>query len=103
MEELTNHLAHLIAFQLNENAILRVGNLHTLKVIVDGSYILLNLNTFGTRNSTLCPFRNERGISCEVGIGYESKSTLEYLGLWEFLNIPDFKGVEFDPFLREAG
>ena len=32
-----------------------------------------------------------------------SKNTLEYLGLWEMLNNPDFKGVEFDPLLREAG
>ena len=32
-----------------------------------------------------------------------SKNTLEYLGLWEMLNNPDFKGVEFDPFLKEAG
>lgn len=32
-----------------------------------------------------------------------SKNTLEYLGLWEQLNNPNFKGVEFDPLLREAG
>ena len=32
-----------------------------------------------------------------------SKNTLEYLGLWEMLNNPDFKGVEFDPLLKEAG
>ena len=32
-----------------------------------------------------------------------SKNTLEYLGLWEMLNNPEFKGVEFDPLLREAG
>ena len=32
-----------------------------------------------------------------------SKNTLEYLGLWEKLNNPNFKGVEFDPLLREAG
>lgn len=31
------------------------------------------------------------------------KNTLEYLGLWEQLNNPDFKGVEFDPLLRDAG
>ncbi|TAH02450.1 MAG: KilA-N domain-containing protein [Sphingobacteriales bacterium] len=31
------------------------------------------------------------------------KNTLEYLGLWEKLNNPIFKGVEFDPLLREAG
>ena len=31
------------------------------------------------------------------------KNTLEYLGLWEQLNNPGFKGVDFDPLLREAG
>jgi hypothetical protein len=32
-----------------------------------------------------------------------TKNTLEYLGLWEKLNNPNFKGVEFDPLLVEAG
>ncbi len=31
------------------------------------------------------------------------KNTLEYLGLWELLNNPYFKGGEFDLLLREAG
>lgn len=31
------------------------------------------------------------------------KNTLEYLGLWEKLNNPAFKGVEFDPLLKDAG
>ena len=31
------------------------------------------------------------------------KNTLEYLGIWEKLNNPLFKGVEFDPLLNEAG
>lgn len=31
------------------------------------------------------------------------KNTLEYLGLWEQLNNPKFKGVEFDPLLNQAG
>jgi hypothetical protein len=32
-----------------------------------------------------------------------SRSTIEFLGLWEQLNNPDFKGVEFDSFLHESG
>lgn len=32
-----------------------------------------------------------------------NKSTLEFLGLWEKLNNPDFKGVEFDSVMSEAG
>jgi hypothetical protein len=31
------------------------------------------------------------------------KNTIEYLGLWEQLNNPAFKGVEFDPLFNEAG
>ncbi len=32
-----------------------------------------------------------------------NKNTIEFLGIWESLNNPGFKGVEFDTFLREAG
>ena len=32
-----------------------------------------------------------------------SKDTIEFLGLWEKLHNPDFKGVEFDAFRKEAG
>jgi len=32
-----------------------------------------------------------------------SKTTIEFLGLWEQLNNPNFKGVEFDSFMYEAG
>lgn len=32
-----------------------------------------------------------------------AKSTIEFLGIWEQIHNPDFKGVEFDPFVREAG
>jgi hypothetical protein len=32
-----------------------------------------------------------------------NKTTLEFLGLWEQLNNPGFKGVEFDSLLYEAG
>ncbi|MCF8228506.1 MAG: KilA-N domain-containing protein [Bacteroidales bacterium] len=32
-----------------------------------------------------------------------NRSTIEYLGLWEQINNPHFKGVEFDSFLFESG
>ena len=32
-----------------------------------------------------------------------SKTTIEFLGLWEKLHNPDFKGVEFDSFMYQAG
>lgn len=32
-----------------------------------------------------------------------NKNTIEYLGIWEQLHNPNFKGVEFDTFWKEAG
>ncbi len=32
-----------------------------------------------------------------------NRNTIEFLGIWETLNNPKFKGVEFDTFLSEAG
>lgn len=32
-----------------------------------------------------------------------NRSTIEFLGLWEQLNNPEFKGVEFDSFLHNSG
>jgi hypothetical protein len=32
-----------------------------------------------------------------------NRNTIEFLGLWESMNNPDFKGVEFDQFRKEAG
>ncbi len=32
-----------------------------------------------------------------------NRNTVEYIGLWEALHNPDFKGVEFDTFRKEAG
>ena len=32
-----------------------------------------------------------------------SRTTVEFLGIWEQLNNPNFKGVEFDSFMYEAG
>jgi len=32
-----------------------------------------------------------------------NRNTLEFLGIWEQMHNPDFKGVEFDTFKKEAG
>ena len=31
------------------------------------------------------------------------RDTIEFLGLWEVIHNPDFKGVEFDSFKNESG
>jgi len=32
-----------------------------------------------------------------------NRSTIEFIGLWELIHNPDFKGIEFDAFKNEAG
>ncbi len=48
-------------------------------------------------------FKNASEPKDVVGNWMRNRSTIEFLGLWEKLNNPDFKGVEFDAFLFEAG
>ena len=33
---------------------------------------------------------------------FRNRSTVEFLGLWERINNPNFKGVEFDPLYQDA-
>lgn len=46
--------------------------------------------------------RNEDGND-HIRNWMRNRNTVEYLGLWERLNNPKFKGVEFDTFKSEAG
>jgi len=32
-----------------------------------------------------------------------NRNTLEFLGIWEIMNNPNFKGIEFDTFKKQAG
>ena len=48
-------------------------------------------------------FKNQEEPKDVVKNWLRSRSTIEFLGLWEKINNPDFKGVEFDSFLRAAG
>ena len=48
-------------------------------------------------------FINVRYLTHKIRKHMRSKNTLVYLGLWEQLNNPNFKGAEFDPLLKEAG
>nr|WP_298164009.1 KilA-N domain-containing protein [uncultured Pseudomonas sp.] len=35
--------------------------------------------------------------------GLRNRNTIEFLGIWEQLNNPDFKVIEFDDFKKQAG
>ena len=48
-------------------------------------------------------FKNPKEPKDVVKNWLRNRSTIEYLGLWEKINNPEFKGVEFDPLLFEAG
>jgi KilA-N domain len=48
-------------------------------------------------------FKNPEEPKDVVKNWLRSRSTIEFLGLWEKINNPGFKGVEFDSFLRQAG
>ncbi len=46
--------------------------------------------------------RGEEG-SDHIRNWMRNRNTVEFIGLWESLHNPDFKGVEFDRFRKEAG
>jgi hypothetical protein len=47
--------------------------------------------------------KNPRDPKDVVKNWMRTRNTIKYLALWEKLNNPDFKGVEIDPLLHEAG
>ncbi len=48
-------------------------------------------------------FKNAKEPKDVVKNWMRSRTTIEFLGLWERINNPNFKGVEFDSFMFEAG
>jgi len=48
-------------------------------------------------------YRNSHEPKGVIQNWMRSKSTIDFLGLWEKINNPNFKGVEFDAFKSEAG
>ena len=46
-------------------------------------------------------YKNPREPKDVIKNWMRSKNTIEFLGLWEILNNPKFKGVEFDHFKSE--
>jgi len=48
-------------------------------------------------------FKNPKEPKDVVKNWLRNRGTIEFLGLWEQINNPDFKGVEFDSFLFDAG
>ena len=61
---------------------------------VDNDYISL---------TDIAKYKNVNDAYIVINNWMRARNTIEYLGLWEYLNNPDFKPIEFDRFLHEAG
>ncbi|RFT42866.1 DNA-binding protein, partial [Bifidobacteriaceae bacterium N170] len=48
-------------------------------------------------------YKNKEEPNVVVANWMRNYSTIEYLGIWERLNNPNFKPIEFEGFLKEAG
>ncbi|MGB0999587.1 MAG: KilA-N domain-containing protein [Flavobacteriales bacterium] len=73
-------------------------------LIVQGFKIKTFKSNFGDYISLTDIARNKNASEPKdvVKNWMRSKSTIEFLGLWEQINNPSFKGVEFDSFKNDA-
>ncbi len=62
--------------------------------IEDNDYISL---------TDLARIKNSKEPKDVVKNWMRTRSTLEFLGLWEKMNNPEFRGVDFEPLLSETG
>jgi len=76
-----------------------------IEIIVRGLTIKTFKSNFGDYISLTDIARNKNKNEPKdvVKNWMRSKSTIEFLGLWEQINNTSFKGVEFDSFKNEAG
>jgi len=51
----------------------------------------------------IAKFKNAERAGVIIGNWLRNRNTIEFLGIWEQLNNPDFKHIEFDAFKKEAG
>ncbi len=47
--------------------------------------------------------KNQLEPNAVVGNWMRNRNTIEYLGLWEYLNNPNFNPIEFEGFRQQAG
>ena len=51
----------------------------------------------------IAKYKNAEGSDDLIRNWLRNRNTIEFLGIWEHLNNPDFKPVEFDGFRKQAG
>jgi hypothetical protein len=77
----------------------------TVKLDVEGKEItIISKKEFDYISLTdIAKYKNPDSPADIVKNWMRSRTTIDFLGLWEQLNNPDFKLVEFDQFRNEAG
>ena len=77
----------------------------TSKIIVQNKEITLLNKAVGEFISLtdIAKYRNSEEPFSVINNWMRSRSTIEFVGLWEKLNNPDFKPIEFDRFKNQAG
>lgn len=78
----------------------------TKKINANGTEISVLLQ--GNENDYICltdmaRFRDQQRTNYIIQNWMRSRSTIEYLGVWEQLHNPEFKSIEFDAFRQQAG
>jgi len=69
----------------------------------------ININFFSCKDedyislTDIARYKNSIEPKDVVKNWMRNRNTVEFLGLWETINNPNFKGVEFDPFKIQAG
>ena len=72
------------------------------KIEVENKLISIESNNNNEYISLTDMVRGDEG-SDHIRNWMRNRNTIEFIGLWESLHNPDFKGVEFDSFRKEAG
>ena len=77
----------------------------TTKIIVKESEIsILHIRESDYISLTdMAKYRDSERSDYIVQNWLRNRSTIEFIGLWEFLNNPDFNSIEFDGFKNQAG
>ena len=91
------NIRSLIKIENDERVMAKISVLNreiTLYAVKDEDYISL---------TDIARYKNMERTDDLIRSWVRNRNTLEFLGLWEILNNPDFKPVEFDGFKIQAG
>jgi hypothetical protein len=73
------------------------------QIIVQGTKISLLLRPDNNDYISLTDMAKKFGDDVLVYQWMRNRNTVEFLGIWEHLHNPDFKGIEFETFKKQAG